>query len=158
MSEPLDTSPAITNEPNSLSHETELTVLRARVAKLEQESAEQKLTDDAIKALAFGTASATGQEFLQALVQQLSTTMKVPYVLVTEWVPGRTDRFRTVAGWHVDRAADPMEYQLPGTPCQKVVQDGEAFFPRGVQQPFPQDEYLVAYGSRVIWECACSTA
>ncbi len=102
--------------------------------------------DDAIKALAFGTASATGQEFLQALVRQLSATLKAPYVFVTEWVPGRTDRIRTVAGWCVDRAADPIEYQLPVTPCPKVLQDGEAFFPRGVQQLFPQDKYLAAHG------------
>ncbi len=35
---------------------------------------------------------------------------------------------------------------MPGTPCQKVLQDGEAFFPRGVQQLFPQDKYLAAHG------------
>jgi PAS domain-containing protein len=129
-----------------LSHKAELAALRTRVAQLEQESAEQKWMDDAIKALAFGTASATGQEFLQALVRQLSAALKVPYVLVTEWVPGRMDRFQTVAGWHVDRAAGPLEYKLSGTPCQKVVQDGEAFYPRGVQQLFPKDKYLVEYG------------
>ncbi len=104
MSEPLDTIPVITNEPISLSHEAGLAILRARVAQLEQESAEQKWTDDVIKALAFGTASATGQEFLQALVRQLSATLKVPYTFVTEWVPGRTDRIRIVAGRMVRRS------------------------------------------------------
>lgn len=144
MSGPLDNIPAITYQHVSLSHEAELAVLRARVAQLEQESAEQKWMDDAIKALAFGTASTAGQDFLQELVRQLAATLKVQYVFVTELVPGRTDRLRTVTGWCGDRAADPMEYELSDTPCQKVLQDGEAFFPRGVHQLFPQDEYLVA--------------
>ena len=145
MSRPLDAVPAPTNEPIWPSHEAELAVLRARVAQLEQESAEQKWMDDAIKALAFGTASATGQGFLHLLVRQLSIILKVQYVFVTEWVPGRTDRIRIVAGWSGDRAADPIEYELHDTPCQKVFQDGEAFFPHRVQQLFPQDKYLVEY-------------
>ena len=145
MSKPLDTSPAITNEPISLSYDAELAALRARVAQLEQESSEQKWMDDAIKALAFGTASATGQDFLQTLVRQLSVIWKVPHVFVAEWVPGRTDRIRTVAGWSVDRAADHFEYTLPDTPCQVVFQDGKVFFPRGVQQLFPQDKYLTEH-------------
>jgi PAS domain S-box-containing protein len=133
------------NEHTSLSHETELAALRTLVAQLEQESAEQKWLADAINALAFATVSGTGQEFLQALVQQLATTLKVPYVFVTEWLPGRTDRLRTVAGWWGNRAADPMEYDVSYTPCQKVLQDGEAFFAHHVQQSFPQDEYLVEH-------------
>ena len=133
------------NEQISPSHEDELTVLRTRVAQLEQESAEQKWLADAINALAFATASGTGKEFLQALVQQLAATLKVPYVFVTEWLPGRPDRLRTLAGWWGDRAADPMEYDLSHTPCQKVLQDGEAFFAHQVQQLFPHDEYLVKH-------------
>ncbi|TKS59374.1 MAG: hypothetical protein EWM72_02386 [Nitrospira sp.] len=146
MSRPLDAIPAITNEHISPSHEAELAVLRTHVAQLEQESAEQKKwMDDAIKVLAFCTGSATGQGFLQALVRQLSTTLNVRYVFVTEWVPGRTDRIRIVAGWYGDRAADLIEYELLDTPCQKVFQDGEAFFPHRVQQLFPQDKYLAEH-------------
>lgn len=137
-----DTIPATPQERTPPSHEAELAVLRARVARLEQESAERIWMDDALKALAFGTASATGQEFLQVLVRQLSATLKVRYVFVTEWVPGRTDRLRTVAGWCGDRTADPIEYELCDSPCRKVLQDGTTFIPRGVRQLLPQDEYL----------------
>lgn len=98
--------------------------------------------DNALNALAFGTASATGREFLQALVRQLSSTLKAQYVFVTEWAPGRTDRLRTVAGWCGDRAADLLEYDLLGSPCYKVMQDGTAFFPRALRQLFPRDTYL----------------
>lgn len=76
MTAPLNTVPATTNDLTSLRPEAELAVLRARVAQMEQESAERKWMDDALNALAFGTASTTGREFLQALVRQLSTTLK----------------------------------------------------------------------------------
>lgn len=142
MTAPLDTVSATPNDLTSLRPEAELAMLRARVTQLEQDSAEQKWMDDALNALAFGTASATGKEFLQALVRQLSTTLKAQYVFVTEWAPGRTDRLRTVAGWCVDRAADPLEYDLHHSPCQKVMKDGTAFIPRGIRQLFPQDTYL----------------
>lgn len=142
MAPPLQTVPATTNDPGSYSPEAELAQLRARVAQLEQESAKQKWMDNALNALAFGTASATGREFLQALVRQLSSTLKAQYVFVTEWAPGRTDRLRTVAGWCGDRAADLLEYDLLGSPCYKVMQDGTAFFPRALRQLFPQDTYL----------------
>jgi len=145
MSRPLDTIPTSSNEHISPSHEAELAALRAVVTQLEQESAERKWMADAINALAFATASGTGQEFLQALVQQLAATLEVQYVLMTEWLPERTDRLRTVAGWWRDRAADPMEYELSHTPCQKVLQVGEAFFAHHVQQLFPRDKYLVEH-------------
>jgi len=38
-----------------------------------------------------------------------------------------------------------MEYELAHTPCQKVLQDGEAFFAHHIQQLFPRDEYLVKH-------------
>ena len=142
MTQPLAPLSATTNDLTSLRPEAELAQLRARVAQLEQDLAEQKWMDDALKALAFGTASATGKEFLQALVRQLSTTLKAQYVFVTEWAPGRTDRLRTVAGWCGDRPADPLEYDLPDSPCHVVFDDGTAFIPRGIQQLFPKDTYL----------------
>ncbi|MBI3357143.1 MAG: PAS domain S-box protein [Nitrospirae bacterium] len=146
MSESTDTVRAIANEHISLFQEGEPPGPHARIAQLERELAEQKSMNDAMNALALSAGSTTGQEFLQKLVRQLSAALKVQYVFVTEWVPGRTDRLRTVAGWHGDRAADPIEYDLPDTPCRKVLQDGEAFIPRGVRQLFPQDEYLTALG------------
>jgi PAS domain S-box-containing protein len=131
-----------TNHSTSLTPEAELAQLRARIAELEQRLAERTWKNDALEALAFGTASATGREFLQALVRQLALALHTQYAFVTEWVPGRTDRLRTVAGWCVDRPADPLEYDLADSPCHKVMQGGTAFFPRNLCQIFPQDEYI----------------
>ncbi len=145
MSGPLDSIQSATDDRASFFYEGELAALRARVAQLEQEADEQKQMNDALKALAVGAASATGQGFLEALVRQLSAILKVPYVFVTEWVPGRTDRLRTIAGWCGGRAADPLEYAVADSPCQKVLRDAKTFITRGVRHRFPHDEFLVAH-------------
>ncbi|MEQ1654090.1 MAG: hypothetical protein ABL960_00195, partial [Nitrospira sp.] len=142
MTTPLDPDSVTTNDRTSLSPEAELAQLRARLAELEQRSAERKWKNDALEALAFGTAAATGREFLQALVRQLSLSLNTQYAFVTEWVPGRTDRLRTVAGWSGNCAADPLEINLQDSPCQQVMKDGTALFTQGVRQLFPQNTLL----------------
>lgn len=144
MNEPLNTISATSDNRIALSFEDERAVLRARIEELERESAERKWMDDALKALAFGTATATGQGFLQQLIRQLSAILQVPYVFVTEFVPGKTDRVRTVAGWCRGEAVDSLEYALHDSPCEKVFQDGLVFLPRHVQQTFPKDEDRIA--------------
>ena len=144
MTTPLDPGSVTTSDRASLSPETELAQLRARIAELEQNSTERKWKNDALEALAFGTAAATGREFLQALVQQLSLALNTQYAFVTEWVPGRTDRLRTVAGWSGNCAADPLEINLHDSPCQQVMKDGTALFTQGVRQSFPQNTLLAS--------------
>lgn len=145
MSRPLDPGSTIVEGHSPSSQHTEVAALRTRVAQLEQELGEQKWMTAAIQAMAFGSAAVTGHEFLKELLRQLCTALNVRYAFVTEWAPGRTDRIRVVAGWCGDDEADPIEYDLSDTPCQKVLQDGEAFFPHGVRQLFPRDAFLVEF-------------
>lgn len=144
MNRPPDAMSATSDARIALSPEDELAILRARVEELERDSAERKWMDDALKTLAFGTASSTGQEFLQHMVQQLSAILQVPYAFVTEFVPGRAGRARTVAGWCRGEAADSVEYALHDSPCEQVFQEGFVFLPRDVRKKFPRDEYLIA--------------
>ncbi len=145
MTAPSDIVPAHANRQMAPSPNDELEALRVRVAELERESASLKWTNEAINVLASVTGSITGQEFLQTLVQQLSAILNVRYVFITRWAPGRAGRLRTVAGWCCGRASDALEYDLPDTPCQKVLEDGEAFFPHNIRQLFPRDEYLATH-------------
>ena len=144
MTTPLDPGSVTTSDRASLSPETELAQLRARIAALEQNSTERKWKNDALEALAFGTATATGREFLQALVRQLSLSLNTQYAFVTEWAPGRTDRLRTVAGWSGNCAADPLEIDLHDSPCQQVMKNGTALFTQGVRQSFPRNTLLAS--------------
>ena len=122
--------------------DTGIAALHARIAELERESAGLKWANEAISALASDTGRATGLEYLQTLTRQLSTTLRVRYVFITEWVPGRAGWLRIVAGWCGDHPSDVLEYDIRETPCQKVLEDGEAFFTHNTRLLFPQDEFL----------------
>ncbi len=145
MTIPRDILPEHTHEHVDANCDSELTMLHAHIAELERKSADLQWANDAIAALASDTGCATGLEFLQTLTRKLFHTLKVRDVFITEWVPGRTDRVRTVAGWCHNRTADPLEYDLSDTPCKQVLEAGEAFFPHGTRQLFPEDEYLAMH-------------
>lgn len=132
--------------PTSHGSESAFAQLHERVAQLEQDLAAQKWIEEALKTLASGTAATTGKEFLQALVRQLSLALNIRYAFVTEWVPGRTDRLRTVAGWSGNCAADPLEIDLHDFPCQQVMKDGTVFFAQGIRQAFPRNTLLSSIG------------
>ncbi|MCS6896783.1 MAG: PAS domain S-box protein, partial [Nitrospira sp.] len=132
-------------QPSFLIPEEELTALRSRVAALEREIADLKWTNSAINALASCAGAMEGREFLQALVRHLSDILKVSHVLVTELVPGRTDRVRVMAGWACGRPIDPLEYDLSSTPCEIVLKEGSAFFPEGAWRLFARDTYLAQH-------------
>jgi len=123
----------------------ELTELRTRLADLERIVADLRWTNDAITILASEAGMGTGLEFLQALTQHLSSTLKVRDVFITEWAQGRTDRVRTVAGWCHGHPADLLEYDLSSTPCKQVLEAGTAFFPNRTRELFPRDEYLTLH-------------
>ncbi len=145
MTEPVDPFSSSPTDPISPSIEDEQAFPRGHTGQIREEIGQQHWTKSAIRALALETATKTGVEFLQERVRQIAHTLQVQFVLVTEWVPGRTDRVRLVVGWNGSRCIDDLEYDLPQTPCEKVIQNGEAFFPRHVQKLFPQDTLLAEY-------------
>ena len=88
------------------------------------------------------TATKTGAEFFPVSAMQLADSLGVAHVLLTEL---RGNKLRTLA-FVIDGALQPTyEYAIPGTPCERVVQDG-SFHCDAVQERFPEDADLVALG------------
>lgn len=71
-----------------------------------------------------GTASATGEEFFRALVQNLAKAMGVYGAFLTEFYPEHQTA-RTLAFWTEDRWIEDYEYPIAGTPCEIVFNSGE---------------------------------
>ncbi len=96
----------------------------------------------ALRLILEGTAPATGQEFLKALVRNVCRALDAHGAWVTEWLP-ESRRLRALAFWLGDRWVDEYEYDVAGTPCEPVI-DGRraAHFPRDVIRMFPDDPDL----------------
>jgi PAS domain S-box-containing protein len=96
-----------------------------------------------IRHLLEGTSSATGHEFLRALVRSTAMAMDVAGVLVTECVP-RQKTLRALAFWMDGDYIEDFEYTLPGTPCAEVIEKAcLVHFPDRIIELFPEDLDLV---------------
>jgi PAS domain S-box-containing protein len=91
-----------------------------------------------LRAIVEGTARSTGDDFFRTLVRQLALVMGVPHSFVSEFKAPQ--RIRTLAFCSQGQIVDNVEYDLPGTPCERVIQGGLCHIPSGVQQLYPERE------------------
>jgi formate hydrogenlyase transcriptional activator len=106
-----------------------------------------RIEDDEIGALreiVAGTASETGTQFFQHLVQHLAKAMDVGYAFIAEFI--KPNRARSVAFWTPSGITQNVEWELAGTPCEEVVAGHWCHYASGVQRKFPKDDPLVAWG------------
>lgn len=85
-----------------------------------------------------GTAAVTGSAFFPSLVKSLAEALQARYGFVSRFVEGTRMRVRTLAFWKGDGFLDSFEYDLPHTPCERVLSGQICLFPEKVQDLFPQ--------------------
>ncbi|NEO84807.1 MAG: ATPase [Spirulina sp. SIO3F2] len=91
--------------------------------------------------MVMGTASVSGESYYQAFAQNLAQALDVRYVIVAEAVnyeQERPTRVRSLAFWNADSLDDPIEYDLPSTPCEKLFTE-ETINLEGAVACFPKD-------------------
>lgn len=99
-----------------------------------------------LDAVAAGTTGRWGEAFFEALVEHFARALDVDFAFITECANHPTTRLRTLAVWKDGHAADNFEYDLPGSPCEAVVQGRDAcFHPSGVGTLFPREAGWEAY-------------
>ena len=85
-----------------------------------------------------GTAATTGADFFHSLVKSLAEALQTQYAFVSKFVEGSRLRVRTLAFWKGDGFLDNFEYDLPHTPCERVLAGEVCLFPENVQELFPE--------------------
>ncbi|WP_321470042.1 response regulator [uncultured Paludibaculum sp.] len=99
--------------------------------------------EELLRAVIDTVSSLTGKQYFERLAVQLAAALRMRYCLVSELLPGATDRVRSIA-YAIDGViTSDVEYDLAGTPCQEVIRKGMCVFPSGVQRLFPSDHALV---------------
>ena len=84
-----------------------------------------------------GTAAVTGAAFFSSLVRSLAEALQTKYAFVSRFVGENRARVRTLAFWNGDGFLDNFEYDLPHTPCERVLAGEVCLFPKNVQDLFP---------------------
>jgi signal transduction histidine kinase len=76
------------------------------------------------------------------MAAQLAKAVKAPFALVGELLPGKPERVRTL-GFHARGATqENFDYELAGTPCERVVGKNLCCHVRGIRAEFPADDML----------------
>lgn len=99
--------------------------------------------EEVLRAVAEGTAQATGEDFFRALAQELPAALELRYCFLTRCLGTPPSRVATLAFWSGESFLDNFEYDLVGTPCQGVVAGEACVYPCGIQALFPEDQDLV---------------
>ena len=109
--------------------------------EIQEEIVRRRQAEEMLRAIAEGTASATGSDFFYSLVRHLAAALKVRYALVGER-EGTEKKVRTRAFWSGEDFGGNFEYDAVLTPCLDVLEGTIRCYPDGVQGIFPDDEDL----------------
>jgi PAS domain S-box-containing protein len=96
----------------------------------------------ALKKIVEGISDHTGEVFFQQLVKNLAEVLDVHGVWVTEYLKDK-NRLRALAFWLNDHFVDEYEYDVPGTPCEPVLENQQiCHVPDRVIELYPKDPDL----------------
>jgi PAS domain S-box-containing protein len=112
---------------------------------MESEDGRESLLEGALWELVRTTAVTSGKKFFIGLTRNLAAALDVQFALVSE-VTEKPRHVRTLSMWTGSEWQTNKEYDLEGTPCEKVFESREMCCIDRVQEQFPDDEGLARMG------------
>ncbi len=102
---------------------------------------ESRLVERVLGQITKAVAGVVGEAFFKTLVQSMAEAFEVEYAMVArlDESGGSADVIAMISDGEVTPA---FSYQLAGTPCQELADLGAGLYDAGVQQHFPEDEWL----------------
>jgi formate hydrogenlyase transcriptional activator len=105
-----------------------------------------KRAERSLRAIAEGTAAATGDEFFRSLARCAAQALGAQYAFVAETLSEMESR--SLAFWEGTDFGAGFTYRFPGTPCQRVAAGHVCVTPSGLQEKFPEDLWLQQIGAQ----------
>ncbi len=113
-----------------------------RIVGALQDITRRKRAEEALSAVAAGTAGVSGEDFFRSLVRHLALALGVRHAFVAQMIGPEAKRVRALCIWSGDKLGEPFEYDLAGTPCSEAVGPSICFYPHSVTESFPADPML----------------
>jgi signal transduction histidine kinase len=114
------------------------------IDRLQAEILEREKSEQILRSIVEGTVAVTGVDFFRSLVRSLAQALGVRYAFISECMNAPPTRVRSFAFWQGDEFGEEFEYDLHGTPCERIVgSNSYQCFPSQLQALFPQDRDIV---------------
>ncbi|MDP8245678.1 MAG: SpoIIE family protein phosphatase [Candidatus Hinthialibacter antarcticus] len=81
-------------------------------------------------------------DFFSEFVKKIAKTFNVKYGIISKRTDSFAWRTKTLSFWSVDQWGKNFEYDLDGSPCETVFQDGPQWYGTDIQEQFPKDKAL----------------
>jgi PAS domain S-box-containing protein len=108
---------------------------------LQAEVLERQRSEQTLRLIVEGTAAVTGADFFRSLVQSLAQALGVRYAFISECLDALPIRVRSFVFWQGTEFGKEFEYDLAGTPCERVIESGGfKCFPSQIQALFPKEK------------------
>ncbi len=106
---------------------------------LEEQKAE---ADRALLRLAQGTQDLAGESLFELLVADLAAALRVMRAFIGLRSTDNPGHIKTIAAYENGQPVQNFEYEIPGAPCEFVMEGDICVFSSGVQEKFPKDTAL----------------
>ena len=117
----------------------------SRSMRLHQDKQLVRLSEDAaLREIAEGIKSETGERFFSSLVRHLALVLNCQYAFVSELSKDRL-RVRTRAVWGRGQFLENFDFRVAGTPCEAVLNGHTSCHPERLCQLFPEDKVLITW-------------
>ncbi len=102
---------------------------------------------DLLRAVAAGTATATGDAFFRSLTRHLAEAFDAEVAFISELIGDDLERARVIAISHTgDDMREGFEYTIANTPCELIRERELVSIPEGTCARFPEDMFTVRHG------------
>ncbi|WP_258187819.1 PAS domain-containing protein [Trinickia symbiotica] len=117
-----------------------------RIVALDTDITRVKQIESVLHHIVEGTSGTGGEAFFRAMVRNFAAALEVPCAFVTECIGWPPKRVQTLAYWRRGDFVDNIEFELAGTPCEAIFDEGRpVFYSSRVRELFPREKDYESY-------------
>jgi PAS domain S-box-containing protein len=105
----------------------------------------RKGEEELLRTISEATSDYVGQEYFRELTRFIAITLEVKSAFVAECINEEKTRVRTVSYVDAGVPVENVEYDLEGTPCERVIGGKEYFCPNDLEKIFPKEKGMQSY-------------
>ena len=92
------------------------------------------------------TSKLTGELFLRKLTELLANTFETKYCYIAKITDRKKTQAETVKFWSDNSEGRNFVFDYSGTPCVNVLNGYITYYPRNLQEMFPEDQFIANMG------------
>ena len=108
---------------------------------MQNDVTEKKKVEDVLRQIAEGSHTTMDESFFKSIVKFLDKTLNIDYAVIAK-LDKNKERASSLACWDGDTISNNFDYTIANSPCEFVLENGEADYFENVSLLFPKNDLL----------------